>query len=73
MKFDIIGIEINLHRLLSSFKRECTSGVKSIEDPSWFADGQMPEGYDTRKLNNPWLFTGVLISDIYSKKPNLFE
>ena len=66
--------KIGLAKLMSDFRKECSEHrAKNIEDPSWFKNGKAPDGYDTRKVNNPWLFSGVLITDIYINNPQLFE
>ena len=64
---------MDLAQLLTEFRKQCNQyKAKSINDPSWFKTGQPPKDYDMRKVNNPWLFAGVLITDIYKKNPLLF-
>jgi hypothetical protein len=66
--------QIGLAKLVSDFRKECAEhNAKNIQDPSWFKSGQTPENYDMRKVNNPWLFSGVLITEIYLNNPQTFE
>ena len=58
--------------LLSDFRGK-SSGTSLIDDPSWFVDGKVPEGYDLRRVNNASLFTGSLLIDMYKKNPNVFK
>lgn len=73
-KFSKQETQIGLAELLADFRKDCSRySAKNIDDPSWFKDGIKPEDYDMRKVNNPWLFSGVLIREIYAKNPKKFE
>lgn len=66
--------EIGLAKLISNFRKECAEHkAKNIEDPSWFKTGRAPQNYDARKVNDPWLFSGTLITEIYANNPQMFE
>lgn len=66
--------QIGLAKLISNFRKECAEHkAKNIDDPSWFKTGQSPENYDMRKVNNPWLFSATLITEIYASNPQMFE
>ncbi len=62
----------DLAKMLAEF-RKSYKDKSPMDDPSWFKDGQAPEGYDMRRVNNPWLFAGGLISEMYGRNPGKFQ
>lgn len=63
-----------LARLLAEFKNNCSKyHAKSIPNASWFKEGKAPEGYDMKRTTNPYLFAGMLNTEIYVKNPKAFE
>ena len=74
LSFNIGEPETSLAKLIVDFKKKCTEyQATPIEDPSWFKSGKAPENYAMRKVNNPWLFAGILVAEIYAKDTQPFE
>ena len=66
--------DIGIEKLLANFRKCCNEyEANSIDSVAWFVDGKVPDGYDMRKVKSPWLFTGMLIRELYAKNPERFD
>lgn len=74
LHFDKESGQVGLAELLADFRKNCNGyHARSIQDPSWFKNGQRPVNYDMRKVNDPWLFAGTLITEVYEQNPAKFD
>lgn len=67
--------EKTLPELIANFRKKTTNSSKKINTPTWFKDPQEKNEYhkkNAQKLNDPYLFAGLLIREIYAKYPEIF-